>query len=33
MPCEFVALMGAFAPLFSKPVFQHVHVTVQIVKT
>ena len=25
MPCEFVALMGAFAPLFSKPVFQHVH--------
>ena len=26
MPCEFVALMGAFAPLFSKPVFQHVHV-------
>ena len=26
MPCEFVALMVAFAPLFSKPVFQHVHV-------
>lgn len=26
MPCEFVALMIAFAPLFSKPVFQHVHV-------
>ena len=26
MPCEFVALMRAFAPLFSKPVFQHVHV-------
>ena len=26
MPCEFVALIGAFAPLFSKPVFQHVHV-------
>jgi hypothetical protein len=26
MPCEFVALMAAFAPLFSKPVFQHVHV-------
>jgi hypothetical protein len=25
MPCEFVALMVAFAPLFSKPVFQHVH--------
>src|SRR5437763_10268368 len=23
MPCEFVALMVAFAPLFSKPVFQH----------
>jgi hypothetical protein len=26
MPCEFVALMVACAPLFSKPVFQHVHV-------
>jgi hypothetical protein len=26
MPCEFVALMIAFAPLFSKPVFPHVHV-------
>lgn len=26
MPCEFVALMGAFAPLFSKPVCHHVHV-------
>jgi hypothetical protein len=26
MPCEFVALMVALAPLFSKPVFQHVHV-------
>jgi DDE superfamily endonuclease len=26
MPCEFVALMVAFAPLFSKPVFQHVQV-------
>jgi hypothetical protein len=26
MPCEFVALMVAFAPLFSKPVFQHVRV-------
>ena len=26
MPCEFIALMVAFAPLFSKPVFQHVHV-------
>ena len=26
MPCEFVALIVAFAPLFSKPVFQHVHV-------
>ena len=26
MPCEFVTLMGAFAPLFSKPVFQHVHI-------
>ena len=25
MPCEFVALMEACAPLFSKPVFQHVH--------
>src|SRR5215216_747691 len=24
MPCEFVNLMVAFAPLFSKPVFQHV---------
>lgn len=24
MPCEFLALMVAFAPLFSKPVFQHV---------
>jgi hypothetical protein len=23
MPCEFVSLMVAFAPLFSKPVFQH----------
>src|SRR5262245_60043926 len=23
MPCEFVALIVAFAPLFSKPVFQH----------
>ncbi len=23
MPCEFMALMVAFAPLFSKPVFQH----------
>ena len=26
MPCEFVALIVAFAPLFSKPMFQHVHV-------
>ena len=26
MPCEFVALIVAFAPLFSKPVFQYVHV-------
>jgi hypothetical protein len=26
MPCEFVALMVAFAPLFSKPIFQHVQV-------
>ena len=26
MPCEFVALMVAFTPLFSKPVFQHVQV-------
>ena len=26
MPCECVALMVAFAPLFSKPVFQHVQV-------
>ena len=26
MPCEFVALLVAFAPLFSKPVFQHAHV-------
>ena len=26
MPYEFVALMVAFAPLFSTPVFQHVHV-------
>ena len=26
MPCEFLALMVAFAPLFSKPVFQHVQV-------
>jgi len=26
MPCEFVALMVAFAPLFSKPVFQHAQV-------
>jgi hypothetical protein len=26
MPCEFVALIVAFAPLFSKPVFQHAHV-------
>ena len=26
MPCEFVALFVAFAPLFSKPVFQHAHV-------
>src|SRR5262245_5202015 len=24
MPCEFIALMGAFAPLCSKPVFQYV---------
>jgi hypothetical protein len=23
MPCEFVNLMVAFAPLFSKPVFRH----------
>jgi len=26
MPCEFVALFVAFAPLSSKPVFQHAHV-------
>jgi hypothetical protein len=26
MPCEFVALIVAFAPLFSKPVFQHAQV-------
>lgn len=26
MPCEFVTLMVAFAPLFSKPVFHHVHI-------
>jgi DDE superfamily endonuclease len=26
MPCEFVHLIVAFAPLFSKPVFQHVQV-------
>jgi hypothetical protein len=26
MPCEFIALMVAFAPLFSKPVFQHAQV-------
>lgn len=26
MPCEFVSLMVAFAPLFSKPIFQHVQV-------
>ena len=26
MTCEFLALMAAFAPLFSKPVFQHVQV-------
>ena len=26
MPCEFVARIVACAPLFSKPVFQHVHV-------
>jgi hypothetical protein len=26
MPCKFIALMVAFAPLFSKPVFQHVYV-------
>jgi DDE superfamily endonuclease len=26
MPCECVALIVAFAPLFSKPVFQHAHV-------
>ena len=26
MPCEFVALMVAFAPLFSKPVFRHAQV-------
>src|SRR5215216_4888030 len=26
MPCEFMALMVAFAPLFSKPVFQHAQV-------
>jgi hypothetical protein len=25
MPCKFVALMAAFAPWFSTPVFQHVH--------
>ena len=26
MPCEFIALMVAFAPLFSKPVFRHAQV-------
>jgi hypothetical protein len=26
MPCEFIALIVACAPLFSKPVFRHVHV-------
>jgi len=26
MPCEFVSLMVAFTPLFSKPVFQHAQV-------
>ena len=26
MPCAFIALMIALAPLFSKPVFQHVQV-------
>ena len=26
MPCEFVSLMVAFAPLFSKPVFRHAQV-------
>jgi hypothetical protein len=26
MPCEFIALIVAFAPLFSKPVFQHAQV-------
>jgi uncharacterized protein (DUF849 family) len=26
MPCEFVALCVACAPLFSRPVFQHAHV-------
>src|SRR4051812_45827953 len=26
MPCEFMNLMVAFAPLFSKPVFQHAQV-------
>jgi len=26
MPCEFIALMVACTPLFSKPVFQHVQV-------
>jgi hypothetical protein len=26
MPCEFIALMGAFAPLFSQPVFRHVQI-------
>lgn len=28
MPCEFVALMVAFAPLFSKPVFKHAQVLI-----
>lgn len=28
MPCEFVAQMVAFAPLFSKPVFRHVQVLI-----
>ena len=26
MPCEFISLIVAFAPLFSKPVFQHAQV-------
>jgi hypothetical protein len=26
MPCEFIALLGACAPLCSPPVFQHVQV-------